>query len=225
MEYKYYIYMTTNLINQKKYIGKRKCKCNIEQDSYLGSGKILKNAMQKYGKENFVKHILEVCDDEKTCNEREKYWISFYNASYSDEFYNIASGGEGGNTYAGLSEEELDRIKHIKSEKSSGKNNPRYGATVTTETRDRISRGVKEHYVKTGQNSTFGKFGKDNKLSIPIYCHELNQVFYGIRDASRILNIPLPNIIRSLKSSGRYSAGKIDGKKLHWIYMEEKDGI
>lgn len=225
MEYKYYIYITTNLINQKKYIGKRKCVCDVEQDAYIGSGKILKSAIKKYGKENFVKDILEICETEEICNDREKYWIAFYNAAYSDEFYNIASGGDGGNTYAGLSDAELERIRKIKSAKSSGENNPRYGAIVTEETKDRISRGVREHCIKTGRNSTSGKFGKDNKLSIPIICIELDQVFYGIRDASRILNIPQPNIIRSLKSSGKYSAGKINGKKLHWLYMEEKNDI
>lgn len=225
MEYKYYIYITTNLINQKKYIGKRKCKCDIAQDTYLGSGKILQSAIKKYGKENFAKNILEVCDSEEICNEREKYWIAFYNASYNDDFYNIASGGEGGNTYAGLSDEELERIRQIKSEKSSGENNPRYKALVTTETKERISHGVREHYLQTGRSPTSEKLGKDNKLSMLIFCIELNQMFYGIGDASRMLDIPKPNIIRSLKSAGKYSAGKINGEKLHWIYMEEKNGI
>lgn len=225
MEYQYYIYITTNLINQKKYIGKRKCKCDIDRDTYIGSGKILKSAIKKYGKENFVKDILEICENEEVCNEREKYWIAFYNAVHNDEFYNIASGGEGGDTYAGLSDEELARIRQIKSAKSSGENNPRYGAIVTIETRDKISQGVREHCLKTGKSSTSGKFGKDNKLSIPIFCVELNQIFYGIREASRMLNIPMPNIIRSLKSSGKYSAGKIDDKKLHWLYVEENDEV
>lgn len=221
MASRYYVYITTNLINNKKYIGKRKCDCEIDRDSYLGSGKILKNAIKKYGKENFEKKILEVCDTASICNEREKYWIALYNAVHNDEFYNIASGGNGGNTYAGLSEEELQRIFEIKSNKSKGENNPRYHADVSQETRERISRGVRQHILKTGRNSTSGKYGKDNKLSMTIYCIELNQIFYGIREASRILNIPQPNIIRSLKSNGKYSAGKKDNQKLHWIYYEE----
>lgn len=214
--------MTTNLINNKKYIGKRKCNCDINKDEYLGSGKILKNAIAKYGKENFEKKILEICDNEDICNEREKYWIALYNATHNDEFYNIACGGDGGNTYAGLSNEELIRIKKIKSDKSKGENNPRYKANVSQETRQKISRGVKEHISKTGKNSTSGKLGIDNKLSMTIYCIELNQVFYGIREASRILNIPQPNIIRSLKSDGKYSAGKKENQKLHWKYFNER---
>ena len=43
----YYIYLTTNTINNMKYIGKHYGELN---DSYLGSGKILKRAIEKYGK-------------------------------------------------------------------------------------------------------------------------------------------------------------------------------
>lgn len=221
MDYKYYIYMTTNLLNNKKYIGKRKCHCEINLDTYLGSGKILKDAIKKYGRENFIKEILEICDNEEICNEREKYWITLYDAAHNDEFYNIASGGEGGNTYAGLSDVELKRIREIKREQNSGINNPRYKANVNQETREKISKGVKKHILETGKNSTTGKFGKDNKLSVKIFCIELNQVFCGIRESSRILNIPESNIIRSLKSHGKYSAGKFENQKLHWIYLEE----
>lgn len=44
---KYYIYMTTNLINEKKYIGKHKGELD---GSYLGSGTALLRAIDKYGK-------------------------------------------------------------------------------------------------------------------------------------------------------------------------------
>lgn len=67
----YYIYIITNLINNKKYIGKRSTRFSIEQDKYMGSGKILLQAYQKYGKENFIKEIIEICSDEKELNKRE----------------------------------------------------------------------------------------------------------------------------------------------------------
>lgn len=86
------IYKTTNLINGKIYIGKDK---NNNQN-YYGSGKILKLAIKKYGKENFSKEILEKCDDEKNWLVREVYWIEKYNSI--KEGYNIAIGGNGGDT-------------------------------------------------------------------------------------------------------------------------------
>ena len=44
------IYLTTNLINGKIYIG---LLTNLKKKNYLGSGKILKKAINAYGKENF----------------------------------------------------------------------------------------------------------------------------------------------------------------------------
>jgi predicted DNA-binding protein YlxM (UPF0122 family) len=96
------IYITTNKINGKKYIGKEK----YSNPNYLGSGKHIQRAIKKYGKDNFTKEILEECTDEKDMNEREKYWINYYNATNSKEFYNLAEGGEGGNTIAGYTKQQ-----------------------------------------------------------------------------------------------------------------------
>lgn len=217
----YYVYITENLINHKKYIGKRQFSGDIQTDKYLGSGKALLNAIKKYGAQNFEKKILEECESYKECGEREKYWIEFFDAVNDDAYYNIASGGDGGNTYAGLSELELDRIRNIKREQSSGKNNPRYGVEFSQETRDRISDALKALYADKTRCSRYGKFGQDNPLSKKVYCVELDQVFCGIREASRELHIPSPNIIRALKHPDRWSAGKRDGKRLHWRYYED----
>ena len=42
---------------------------------YLGSGKILKDAIKKYGRDNFTVEILENCKTKELLNDREKYWI------------------------------------------------------------------------------------------------------------------------------------------------------
>ena len=57
----YYIYVITNKINNKTYIGQRKCPVNKfpEQDiRYVGSGKIILQAFEKYGiKKNFKRNF------------------------------------------------------------------------------------------------------------------------------------------------------------------------
>lgn len=58
----YYIYLTTNHINGKRYIGKHYGELN---DSYLGSGNLIKAAIEKYGKENFSKEILYISQSEE----------------------------------------------------------------------------------------------------------------------------------------------------------------
>lgn len=110
-----FIYITTNHINGKQYIGQKKYDKQDKWKDYLGSGIILSKAIEKYGKENFSKEIIEECKSKEKLDEREKYWISYYNAVDSDNFYNIASGGDGGNTIAGYSEEQLRQYKEYKS--------------------------------------------------------------------------------------------------------------
>jgi len=90
----YTIYETTNTITGKKYIGKHATK-NV-YDDYLGSGIILANAIAKYGKENFTKKILFIFESEDEMNEKEKELIN-ENVVMSDDYYNIAYGGHGGN--------------------------------------------------------------------------------------------------------------------------------
>ena len=86
------IYKTTNLINGKFYVG-QDSKNNPE---YYGSGNLLKRAIKKHGKQNFIKETLEVCCTQEQLNEREKYWIKETKAR--ELGYNIAEGGTGGNT-------------------------------------------------------------------------------------------------------------------------------
>lgn len=95
------IYKTTNLINGKFYVG-QDSKNNPE---YIGSGTLLKRAIEKHGISNFIKETLEVCSTQEELNEREKYWIKETKAQ--ELGYNIAEGGQGGNT---MCEENRERI-------------------------------------------------------------------------------------------------------------------
>ena len=88
-----YIYETTNLINGKKYIGQHKS--NKFDNWYLGSGVVLKKAIKKYGKENFRTRIIEkIYTNKDDLNNREIYWIEYYNAVKSKKYYNNSCGGE-----------------------------------------------------------------------------------------------------------------------------------
>lgn len=88
-----YVYLTTNLINGKKYIGRHKS--NAFDETYLGSGKIIQQALLKEGVENFSCQILCVANSEEELNKKEAYYIDLYNAVNSSDYYNLKPGGIG----------------------------------------------------------------------------------------------------------------------------------
>ena len=115
-----YIYKITNLIDNKIYIGKS-TRCNkwyIEH--YYGSGIIIKQAIAKYGKQNFKKEILEFIEfvDETELDLKECYYIALFKATDYNIGYNRSIGGEGSSGKI-LTEETKHKISE------SNKNKPK----------------------------------------------------------------------------------------------------
>ena len=94
IEKKYhYIYKTTNLINEKYYVGMHST--NKLDDGYLGSGYKLRRSINKHGKENFKMEILEFFSDRSSLSDREKQLV---NEELLKEpmCMNLVFGGQGG---------------------------------------------------------------------------------------------------------------------------------
>jgi group I intron endonuclease len=91
------IYMFTNKINGKIYIGKTKGRlCNRVANHRYNSKKMMPpmpigRAISKYGFENFEVTVLEECSTEEELNCRESFWIKEKNATDSSVGYNILS--------------------------------------------------------------------------------------------------------------------------------------
>jgi hypothetical protein len=106
--YVYKITISTDA-GDKFYIGK----CSTGDPNYCGSGKILKRYYKKYGTHIIKeKQILFETNDEFDLAAAEKQFIEKYNAVRDPMFLNIAAGGEGGNTFAGLTKAEIDDAMH-----------------------------------------------------------------------------------------------------------------
>lgn len=95
-----YIYKTTNLQNGMIYIGQKKS-VKFLGHSYLGSGKLLRKAIKKYGRNNFVVELLEEVNESKSLDEREIYWIGHYHSTDHSIGYNISEGGYVNRTMVG----------------------------------------------------------------------------------------------------------------------------
>lgn len=104
-----YVYKTTNLLNNKIYIGQHKSK--VFDPKYYGSGSWFSSVFKKYGKENFICEIIEECETLEILNEREIYWIEYFQSRNPSIGYNIAKGGE--QVIVGCTEYEINRISDL----------------------------------------------------------------------------------------------------------------
>ena len=159
-----YIYLTTCLCNNKKYIGQHSNPSirayNKIDKTYLGSGKHLYRAIQKYGKTSFSVEILEWCNSRSELNDREIFWIKLYDATNSDDYYNIANGGEGHTCepwnkgthgLVKVTQKSLDALEYGRHLPASDKQKATVkaimtGRVVSSETRSKLSNASKKQF-------------------------------------------------------------------------------
>lgn len=177
-EFKYgYIYKITNLINNKVYIGQvynksiedrfnRHCNEAKKSKSYIA------RAINKYGKVNFKIEQIEECYSKQELDNREKYWIAYYNSTNSSFGYNLTLGGDGGNTYVCKSDMELQNIKQKISISNTGKNN---GNSCQLKIKSIITN--EEHYFDT-LNETIKFFNIKNRSIIMAKANHLDNTLF-----------------------------------------------
>jgi group I intron endonuclease len=177
-----YVYITTCLVNGKRYIGQKKSS-KFLGNKYLGSGKLLSRAVHKYGENEFSVSLIEECISKEELDEKEIYWIKYYDAVNSDGFYNLVSGGHllGVNGLV-MSEESKAKMRKAKLDNlpkqcGSGEDNPMHGRVWINNGSE--SRPVEESDVQTflssgwelGRITDLGKYQYDR--------HGSRNPFYG----------------------------------------------
>lgn len=152
----YTVYKIINLINGKVYIGVH-ITSNLN-DEYMGSGKYLKNAINKYGKDNFKKEILFQYNNIEDMFLKEKELVNEEWVNRKDT-YNLKIGGDGGWSYINQNGMNKNGNQNVfqKSEKLKKyfKLNPK---KHSLETKKKIGKKSKElNLIKYAINANIGK--------------------------------------------------------------------
>ena len=130
-----YIYLITNMITKKQYVGQTLCK-DVETRwrqhkarDPKSIGRYLLSAYGKYGIEAFKYQVICVCFDED-CNIYEEQYIKKFNTLVPNG-YNLRAGGKN-------SKQHPESIK-LRADKMRGANNPNFGRIVSEDERKRQS--------------------------------------------------------------------------------------
>jgi group I intron endonuclease len=171
------VYITTNLINGKQYIGDHST--NNLDDGYLGSGLLIKKAIKKYGKKSFKREILEICESKQEAFDKQEKYINYFNA-LKPVGYNISPKG-GHNVKNCFSKESKKKISE--SLKRTYKENPelienlkerRTGRKVSKDTRkkmknaDRSKWKISKQGIENIKNSASNPKSKEHKEKLSI---------------------------------------------------------
>ena len=122
-------------------------------------------AIRKYGKENFEYEILETCSSANELNEREIYYIQYYDSFTNG--YNMTLGGDGGGTcglYKRTDEIKNKISKALLGHKRSEESKQKQAKTISGENHHLYKVGHKtESIEKMRQNSKGVRNGRSQK--------------------------------------------------------------
>jgi hypothetical protein len=171
-ELHYTIYKTTNLVNGKVYIGKH-ITSDLD-DGYLGSGKLLRRAIKKYGVEYFHKEILHVFDNEADMNAKERELVT-EDFVLQETNYNLCVGGHGGFSYLNSNKISVNNFENPKTQRKASKlgneikqilfvTDPKWAMQYS----QNISTGLKKHYEDSVGHFTGKTHTEDSKLKMSV---------------------------------------------------------
>ena len=113
------IYIITNKINNKVYIGQSvdirtrwwNHRCELNRNNHYN--RHLQGAWNKYGDDNFDFSVLEECTQDEL-NNKEVYWIDKYNSTNPKNGYNLSTGGDCSTRGISLTQEQKDYMSKVK---------------------------------------------------------------------------------------------------------------
>jgi len=198
------IYLIENKINGHKYVGQTRVKLKQRlhqhyRESKKYTNRPLYHAINKYGIGNFKVEILEKCSAD-ILDEREMYWIEFFNTFKNSSHYNCTAGGEGGE----ISDDTKQRISQGMSLVPRGKE---WENSMSISLKEKFDRGERWGFMnKRGD----GSHKKRKVKAIPVLNLSGNckvkpisdeiLEFDSASDAAKFLNGKTGNICKGIKT-------------------------
>lgn len=216
------IYKVTNNINKKIYIGQTIQDENIRWNHHIrealnGSDTKFHRALRKYGKDGFMWEVIEEVDNDKL-NEREIYWISYYN-SYK-QGYNSTTGGDlppRNDIEIICLETNIVYSSCAEAGRQTNINKTHIAECVRGE-KCRVSAGG-YHWMSLEDYNKFGPIFKqtENELnSKSVKCIETGIVYNSILEASKATGVSRQTIHKCCEGITK------NPKKYHWRYNNNK---
>lgn len=213
------IYMATNLINEKSYVGQtinsleqRKGE-HARRSSLNNDNLYFHNALRKYGVDSFDWIVIDKCDTIERLNELEIFYIGFYDTF--ENGYNLTIGG---NNYT-CSEETKQKISIAQRGKKNhnygkrGKETSMYGRKHSKETKKKMSDALKgrDNHCKGRKHSeeTLKKItGENNHNACGVIVN--GNYFPTLIAAAKFLGVVQTTIANRIKKNvGGYSYATI----------------
>lgn len=212
----YTVYIHTNKINNKRYVGITRVK---PSERWKKNGRGYKNnhhfwnSIQKYGWDNFEHEIIANNITHEEAKNFETKLIALLNTQSPHCGYNISKGGDGGGYE--ISKSTRKKMSRARKGKYTGINNPMFGRSPS-------ERMDKNTYEKWLYKHTHAKELGIKFTSKKIICITTNEIFESIAEASRKYNIMHSDISsccnRKLCSAGRCP---ITGDSMIWQFYDD----
>lgn len=157
----HYVYKITNKLNGKIYIGVRSCRCAIDEDPYMGSGKLLKEDMRSIGEENFTKEILHIVSTREEAMDIERKLVDKKFIDRNDTYNLIIGGNDGGWKWITEDEDKLKVIRKRMSESAKVK-------VFSDEHRRKLSESGKQRIITEEHRKNMSEAHKGHKMPLKV---------------------------------------------------------
>jgi group I intron endonuclease len=198
------LYQTTNLVNGKIYVGVHKVQDTWQSKNYLGSGDNIKRAIEKYGRESFVRETLAQFDCCENAYAAEAKMVTEDFLKRGDT-YNICLGGRGG---VNLTEEMKRKISA-----TVKKNNFMRGKRHTPESIAKMSAAQKGKVLSAETKAKLSAINKGNTYA----CGCVRSEEYKANKRDALLGKANPAKYTPIIINGRYYISVKEAAKLEEV--------